>query len=352
MSTAIVRLSAMTPGQFCDTFALLSEKSEARTRDDKPYFRVTFRDAHRSAQAMIWADHALFADCRDDWQVGTFYKIRGRYSENSYGPQIDIDRLRPVNDSDAESGFNEDDFFPVSRYDREEMFRELLQIADQQIEDAAVRRLVRELLSEHAEDIKRHGAASRNHHAFIGGYLEHTLSVVRTAIFLADKYRAYYSDMNPPLSKSLLIAGAVLHDIGKLVELEFRPEGWSYTPRGRLVGHILIGRDMVRKKAESIPDLDEETLLRLEHIIISHQNLPEWGSPIPPSTPEALLVHFADDMDAKFHELAVQLEADQPPGAEFTSRNNPLRRMIFLGLSDERRAAASVTRNRTESRDE
>ncbi len=336
MSNSIVRLSDMTPGQVGDTFAVLAEKNESQTRDGKPYFRVTFRDAQRSAQAMIWADHGLFDACRDEWQVGTFYKLRGKYTENNYGPQIDIDRLRPVNESDAESGFKEDDFFPVSRYDRDEMFDELLQIVEQQIDDAPVRQLVTEMLTENAEGIKRHSAASRNHHAFIGGYLEHTLSVVRTAIFLADKYRAYYTEMNPPMSKSLLIAGAVLHDIGKLEELEFRPEGWSYTPRGRLVGHILIGRDMVRKKAESIPEIDEETLLRLEHIIISHQNLPEWGSPIPPSTPEALLVHFADDMDAKFHELAVQLEATQPEGAEFTSRNNPLRRMIFLGLSDDR----------------
>jgi len=336
MSNAIVRLSEMTPGQTADTFAVLAEKSEATTRDGKPYFRVTFRDAQRSAQAMIWADHGYFDACRDEWSVGTFYKIRGKYSESNYGPQIDIDRLRAVNESDAADGFNEDDFFPVSRYDRDEMFAELLQIVEQQIDHEPLRQLVSEMLTENAAGIKRHGAAARNHHAFIGGYLEHTLSVVRTAVFLADKYNAYYTEMDPPMSKSLLIAGAVLHDIGKLEELEFRPEGWSYTPRGRLVGHILIGRDMVRKKAESIPEMDEETLLRLEHIIISHQNLPEWGSPIPPSTPEALLVHFADDMDAKFHELAVQLEATQPPGAEFTTRNNPLRRMIFLGLSDER----------------
>ena len=335
MTAEIIRLSELTPGQSGDTYALLASKEEARTRDDKPYFRVTFKDAHRSAVAMIWSDHGLFEDCSATWTEGDFYKLRCRYDENNYGSQIEIDRIRPVVEGDRDNGFDPVDFFTATRFDRVEMFDELCGLARQHITDEPLQQLVLSILDENADGIRQHSAAARNHHAFFGGYLEHTLSVVRTAVFLADKYFDYYRQMQPPMSKSLVIAGAILHDIGKLHELEFKPSGWEYTAKGRLVGHILIGRDMVRDKAAEIPEFDEETLLRLEHIIIAHQNLPEWGSPIAPHTPEALLVHFADDIDAKFHELAIQLEADWPDDAEFTSHRNPLRRRIFRGLKSD-----------------
>lgn len=335
MSNETVKLHEMNPGQSGDTFALLIVKEQAKTRDDKPYFRCTFRDAKRSATAMIWSDHALFQECSSQWQPGAFFKLRCRYTENSFGSQIDIDRIRPVNEADREAGFREDDFFPVTRFDRAQMFDELLRLVREHIEDEPLQRLILNILTENSEDIQRHSAAVRNHHAFFGGFLEHVLSVTRTAIYVADKYRAYYSDMNPPLSKSLVVAGAVLHDIGKLEELAFKPSGWEYTARGRLVGHIFIGRDLMLQHAAQIPELDPETVLRLEHIIIAHQGLPEWGSPISPMTPEAMLVHFADDLDAKFHELAVQLETRWPQGAQFTSRTNPLHRYIFIGLNPD-----------------
>ena len=336
----IVTFSQMMPGQFGDTFVLLSSKEESRTRDDKPFFKISFRDSERSAVAMIWSDHALFHECKA-WAVGAFFKLRCRYTENSFGSQVDVDRIRPVNDSDYEQGFGPDDFYARTRYDVDEMFDELVNIVEEQVEEEPVQQLVLSILQEHAAVIKHHSAAMRNHHAFIGGYLEHTLSVTRTAVFLADKYTTYYTKMSPALSKSLVIAGAVLHDIGKLEELRFVSTGWEYTPRGRLVGHILLGRDLVIRKAEEIEGLDPETILRIEHMIISHQNLPEWGSPIAPHTPEALLVHYADDMDAKFHELAVQLERPWPAEAEFTPRTNPLRRGIFIGLGQPATTADS-----------
>ena len=332
MSAEIHRLSEMTPNQSGDLFAVLASKEESQTKDGKPYYRVAFRDAKRKATSMIWSDHGHFPDCSKNWQVGTFYKLRGKFTENSYGPQIDIEQIPPVEEADAEQGFSADDFFETSRYDREEMFDELLGIAQEHITEEPLQRLVVELLTEHADTIKHHAAASRNHHAFMGGYLEHTLSVTRTAVFFAEKYSSYYTRMKPPISKSLVVAGAIVHDIGKVEELQFKPEGWEYTPRGRLVGHIFIGRDMVLNKAATISDINPETVLRLEHIVISHQGIPEWGSPVPPSTPEALLVHYADDLDAKFHELAAQLETDTPPATEFTDYRNPLRRRIFRGL--------------------
>lgn len=330
--SAIRRLSHLEPGQQADCFALLAAKERGTTRDGKPYYRLTFRDARRSVTCMIWQDTAWFGECEQNWQVGEFYKLRCKYDESAYGPQIQLERIRRATEADAADGFDPAEFFESTRFDVDEMFAELLAIAREHISDGPLQSLVIELLEEHAEDIRRFPGASRNHHAYIGGYLEHVLSVARTAVYLADKYRDHYRDMQPPLSKSLVVAGAILHDIGKLAELDFRPQGSTYTARGRLIGHILLGRDMVRDKAAAIAGFDPEMLLRLEHIIVSHQNLPEWGSPIAPHTPEALLVFYADDMDAKFHMLARALEAESDEDEEFTGRDNALRRNVFRGL--------------------
>jgi 3'-5' exoribonuclease len=328
----VVTLSGLTPGEQADCFALLSARERATTRDGKPYYRCSFRDEGRSVTAMIWSDSAFFADCDQSWQPGQFFKLRCRYSETNYGPQIDIDRLRPATDEDRADGFDPASFYARSRFDPEEMYNELMYLVEAEIDDVPLRQLVAEILVEHAEAIKTIPAAKRNHHAYRSGFLEHVLSVTRLGVHLADKYREYYPDMQPPLSKSLVVAGAVLHDIGKLGELDAQPHGAEYTAQGRLVGHILLGRDLVRDKAREIGELDPEILLRLEHIIVAHQNLPEWGSPIAPHTPEALLVHYADDIDAKFHMFAALLEQEPTDDEQFTSRNNPLGRAIFRWL--------------------
>ncbi len=329
---SIVSLSDLVAGEQGDCFVLLATKERAQTRDGKPYYRVAFRDAKRTATSMIWSDTGWFPDCESKWAVGEFYKLRCSYSESQYGPQIEIDRIRAVDTADRQQGFDPDEFYDHSRFDKEEMFAELLQIATEQISEVPLRQLVTGLLQAHADLIKRMSAASRNHHSYVGGYVEHVLSVTRTAVYLADKYGAYYPELQPPLSKSLVVAGAILHDIGKTIELDHQPSGADYTAPGRLIGHILLGRDMIREQARDIPDLNPESLLRLEHIIVSHHNLPEWGSPIPPLTPEALLVSMADDIDAKFNMMAKPLATPPQPGEQFTSRDNPLRRQLFRGL--------------------
>ncbi len=338
----ISRLSDLQPRQAADCFVLLSNKEKSKTRDGKPYYRVTLRDAKRATTSMVWSDSAFFPECDTVWQVGQFYKVRGRYQETDFGPQFDLEKIRPVEAGDEAQGFRPGDLVPSTRFNIDAMFAELISITSQQITEVPLRKLVIELLMEHEEDIRRMAAAAKNHHAFTGGYLEHVLSVTRLALHFAEKYSEYYPDMQPPLSKSLVIAGAILHDIGKVHELKYAPTGSTYTAAGRLVGHIFIGRDMIRDKARTIADFNPETLLRLEHIIISHQSLPEWGSPIAPSTPEALLVAEADNLDAKFHELAATLMTPPTPGEEFTTRDNPLRRAIFRGLAEN-----SSTQNAT-----
>ncbi len=141
-----------------------------------------------------------------------------------------------------------------------------------------MRELTEWLLEENRVKLLTFPAARRHHHAYAAGYLEHVLSVTRTAVYLADKYADYYPDLHPPLDKELVVAGAVLHDIGKLRELDQQPADTYFTPEGELIGHVLLGRDMVREAAQRVA-VDGPTLLRLEHVVVSHQRLPEWGAP-------------------------------------------------------------------------
>ena len=262
-----------------------------------------------------------------------FYKVRAVYQETNFGPQLEIRKIREVIEADAADGFDPTFCLPRSRFDPQQMFDELLAIARQRIENAALRQLVESLLTANREALLTHPAARRNHHAYVGGLLEHTLSVTRTCVFLADKYADYYPEMKPPLDKDLVVAGGILHDIGKLREMEQRPEGAAHTAEGSLIGHILIGRDMVREAAAAMQGeaaLDADTLLRLEHLIIAHQGRPEWGSPKPPMTPEALLVHYADDIDAKYQMMVGILRDDTTPGP-VTSKKNVLMQHVYRG---------------------
>ncbi len=328
-SMPIVALSEMLPGQEADLFVLMTAKEELTTRDGKPYFKVGFRDARREVSFPIWDNSPWAVDCRKDWTPGVFYKVRAVYRETSYGPQLEIRKIRETVEADAADGFDPAMCLAQTRFDPQTMFGELVQIAERHVEDTGVRRLVLSILNGNREKLLTCPAARRHHHAFCGGLLEHTLSVARTAVFLADKYADYYPDMSPPLNKDLVVAGAILHDLGKVRELDQQPTGTIYTPEGELIGHIVMGRDMVREAAAHA-EIDPDALLRLEHVMLSHQRLPEWGSPKPPMTPEALLVHYADDVDAKYHMIYAILRDDSSPGP-LTSEKNLLRHKVYRG---------------------
>jgi 3'-5' exoribonuclease len=330
----VVPLSEMVHAQEADVFALMTAKDELTTREGKPYFRVAFRDAGREVQFPIWGDSPWAAECRDQWSPGAFYKLRAVFRQTTYGPQLEIRKIRPVVDADAADGFDPLMLLPRSRFDPQAMYAEMVDIATDRIADAPLRALVLDILSSRREMLLRWTAARRNHHAFVGGFLEHTLSVTRSCVQLADKYDEYYPEMVPRLDKGLVVAGAMLHDIGKLVELEQGAAGATYTAQGHLIGHVLLGRDVVRDTAPRHA-VDPETLLRLEHIIVAHQRLPEWGSPKPPMTPEALIVHYADDLDAKYYMLVSILASDTNPGP-VTSRKNILQTEIFRGLGQSK----------------
>jgi 3'-5' exoribonuclease len=149
---------------------------------------------------------------------------------------------------------------------------------------------------------------------------------------LAEKYTAAYPELHPPINRDLVVAGAVLHDIGRVLELTDDPLTAERTVPGALFGHLFLGRDLVRDTARELGDVNPELVQMLEHIIISHLNLPEWGSPRLPLLPECLIIHHADDLDAKMEMYVRCLTKDKAEGA-FTERDPVLGRQLYKGRS-------------------
>jgi 3'-5' exoribonuclease len=319
----VVRLHELKPGQTADFFALLGEKTRGLTRDNKPFYTCRFKDHRRTVGCVIWADAALFADCEKVWQAGTIYKLRGTFTEHErYGPQVEVRQIREVQDEDRAAGLNEADYFDRSRSDPEQTFAELRRTVEAEIADGPLKALVGGLLDAHAETLRQLPASGKQFYPFPGGWLEHVLFVTRNCLWLADQYAARYPDLSPKLNRDLLVAGAVLHDIGRTVELTAGPPGRpsELTVPGRLLGHVQLGRDLIRDAAKAVPDLNPELALLLDHLVLSHLTLPEWGSPRLPMIPEALILHHADDLDAKFEMYARHLTRDAADGP-FTERD-------------------------------
>jgi 3'-5' exoribonuclease len=158
------------------------------------------------------------------------------------------------------------------------------------------------------------------HHAYLGGLLEHVLSLVELGDLTCDHY--------PSLCRELVVAGLVLHDLGKIDELTCA-RGFRYTTRGQLVGHIAIALEIVRAKMRDIPDFPVALQDQIEHILLSHHGKLEFGSPKEPMFPEALVVHYLDDMDSKLEAMRAQYAADKDRAGEWTARNPALKRELL-----------------------
>jgi 3'-5' exoribonuclease len=331
MSKARVRpviLSQVEPGVITDFFALLAEKTRQSTRDGKPFYQCRFQDAHRVVTTVVWSDAETYPSCESQWLVGGYYKIRGTYYvHEKYGPQIEILQLREVRAEDHADGFQETDMLERSRYSSEELFEDVKRLAEG-IRDEALQRLVMTILDEHRVALFMLPASDRRFYPFPGGWLEHVRNVTQVCGLLMAQYQARYPEMT--LQTDAILAGAILHDIGRVRELSPGVAGAvaELTTVGRVLGHLQLGRDIVREAARAFPELRAELLLLVEHIILSHLALPEWGSPRLPVAPEVLILHHADDLDAKLEMFARSYRKDTGAG-QFTERDPVLGKPLW-----------------------
>jgi 3'-5' exoribonuclease len=324
------RLSELPPGQRGDFFALLVDRVRGLTREGKPYYHCRFRDARRTVSFMAWSDDRWFEACEREWQPGQFFKLRAVYQVHErYGPQVEILNIRPINDADRADGFDEGQFVESSRHDLAHLLGELRTLATKHIQDEPLRNLVLGLLEEHAALLQRLPATRDRAYPYRGGWLEHTLAVARLAVDLAERYAQAWPDLRPALNRDLVTAGAILHDIGRVRELADEPVLPGLTVPGRLFGHVLLGRDLVRDAARQRGDVNAELLMLLEHVLLA-----PLGPAVPggPAVPEALLVQHADELDLKMAAYVRALERDLGPGP-FTERDPALGRQLLKGRS-------------------
>ncbi|MBI1321994.1 HD domain-containing protein [bacterium] len=300
--------------RFCSYLQFLSRERKTTAKGD-PYYQCVFRDKTGRVEAKAWNSSDLFRWCQN-WTPGDALWIEGTLSQRDpkYAATLEVHNFARIED-DPELAANFDWSLLVesSRWTPEVLKAKIDRLLEEYVKDLRLIRLVEILFEENWAVLSTLPAASRMHHAMQSGWLEHIWSMTRLAALVGKHYAAYYDDLNPPLRTDILILGAILHDIGKAVELTHdRKSEATYTSEGKLLGHIVMGRDMIREAAARLdPSLDDETLLRLEHAVLSHHGRTEFGSPVYPQTLESFLLAEIDDMDAKVNAIARALRTAQ-----------------------------------------
>jgi 3'-5' exoribonuclease len=304
MTSQVIRLGEFQDGVEAECFAVLVSREMARSKRDEPFVRCNFGDRELKLEAMLWHDNR-FREQAAGWIVGEGYRLKARGKLNGrYGMQLEIlDIRRATPELDGEDGYDFHELVERSKFPPGFCLGKIRGMLDTYMRDEKLKALVTRIIDANQDLLERMPAATLMHHGFTGGLVEHVWSVTRVALTLANHYEWYYSELDPPLNKDVILAGAVLHDIGKLRELQYHPVEARYTTLGTLIGHIQMGRDMVRETAREIGGICEETLMLLEHAILAHHGRREYGSPVEPSTLEALILSYADELDAKVNSV-------------------------------------------------
>ncbi|HUI41755.1 MAG TPA: HD domain-containing protein [Terriglobia bacterium] len=310
----------LKPGLALNTTFLVQGKELKKARTGSTYLEVRLQDATGVILGRMWdVDGEEF-----DFEVNDLVKVKAQVEEYLGTAQL---RLRAIAKHGADADLR--DYLPRGRRDPEAAYASLLERL-RQMPEGPIRQLLLAVTEDEeiARQFKLAPAAVLYHHAYLGGLLDHVCSLVELADRVSDHY--------PELNRDLVIAGLVLHDLGKIEELSYHG-AFRYSTRGQLVGHIMIALDVVREKIKGVPEFPAGLRDRIEHIILAHHGKLEFGSPKEPMFPEALVVHYLDDLDSKLESMRAQFEADRTRPGDWTARNRALGREL---LKSETTAAA------------
>jgi len=327
-------VSDLADGQIVTSLYLVREK-EIRTsaRTGKSWLELSLADRSGSIPAKMWDNFEAIAKTfeRDD-----VVRVRGRVKLYNERKELTLEQIVPAAEKDYELA----DFLPHTKYDVEKLHADL-QAAIGRMKNPWLQKLLTCIVDdpEIAPRLKRAPAAMTMHHAYIGGLLEHTVSLIG----LAEAVCAHY----PELDRDLLLTGVVLHDIGKLEEMHYA-RGIEYSDEGRLLGHISMGAMLVREKCKVIEHFPAPLLVMVQHLILSHHGSLEFGSPSLPQFPEAIALHAIDDLDSKMAGMLATIELSAGAGAAqmWTERNPSLRRSLLRGKEFLASAEKSAQANR------
>jgi 3'-5' exoribonuclease len=307
-------VSEIEPNKLITTSFLVHSKEIRQKKSGELYLSLLLADRTGELDAKMWDNVAEVIDAfdRDD-----FVRVKGLVQIFHNRPQMTIHKMRRMDDSEIDFS----DYFPSSRRDQDEMWLELRGIVSG-ISNPHLQGLLELVLDD--EDIarryRRAPAAKHIHHSFLGGLIEHVLSLCAMARLAAQHY--------PFIDGDLLLTGAILHDIGKIYELNYE-RGFSYSNDGQLLGHIHIGLRIVGEKLRALPSFPPALRSLVEHMILSHHGKLEFGSPKVPQFPEALMLHYLDDMDSKMECMRSLIESDRQVEGCFTAYNTALERSVL-----------------------
>ncbi|MBS7339458.1 MAG: 3'-5' exoribonuclease YhaM family protein [Suilimivivens sp.] len=279
---------------------LCKHKVSAMTKNGKPYESILLQDKTGTLDAKIWDPNNAGIG---EFDVLDYIEVYGEVTSFQGALQVNVKRIRKC----QEGEYSPADYLPVSKYNIDEMFGALLSYIDQ-VENKYLKELLKAFFVEDEAFItafKKSSAAKTVHHGFMGGLLQHTLSVVR----LCEYYCSAYSMLN----KDLLISAAICHDIGKTREISLFPQN-DYTDEGQFLGHIVIGTEMVGEKIRKIEGFPTMLASELKHCILAHHGEYEFGSPKKPAIMEAVALNFADNTDAKLQTFTEMLENSTETG--------------------------------------
>lgn len=300
-------IETLREGERVGEIFLCKHKQTAMTKSGKPYESLILQDKTGTLDAKIWDPNSQGID---DFEALDYIDVMGDVTSFQGALQLNVKRVRKVKEGD----YDPSDYLPVSEKDIPAMYRELTGFVES-MENPYLRQLAENFFVKDQEFAKRfqfHSAAKNVHHGFVGGLLEHTLSVVKLCDYFAGAYTI--------LNRDLLLAAAMFHDIGKLEELSTFPAN-DYTDDGQLLGHIMIGVEMVGQRISLIPGFPAKLATELKHCILAHHGELEFGSPKKPALAEALALSFADNADAKMQTMKEALAAASLGGTEWLGYN-------------------------------
>src|SRR3984893_10158674 len=314
----------MSDGDSVEETYLVTDKQLRANRNGNLYLQLELRDRTGAISARLWnAGEHLFRT----FDSGDFLAVKGKVQLFQGALQVILSHLERVPTEKIDLA----DFLPHTEQDVRRLSERLRAIL-LRLNNPHLRALVECFLMDEqfVKAFCQAPAGVRNHHAYLGGPLEHLVSLLEAA----DRLQPLY----PQLDRDLLLAGVFLHDIGKVRELSF-DKAFAYTDEGQLIGPLVIGIEMLNEKAAKVPDLTgepfpAELLLRLKHMILSHHGSYEFGAAKLPMTPEAIALHYLDNLDAKIHSFTRDIREDRNQSSAWTPYNQSTQRRLFKGLTE------------------
>jgi 3'-5' exoribonuclease len=317
-----------------ESLFLVKGKSSGITKTGNTYLKLKLVDRSGEMEGRLWTLAENFAERfeRDD-----FVHLTGKAVSFQEHLQLNITHIERVREEEILFA----DFFPVAEKDIDEMFQSLLEVS-RQIKNPHLSRLL-QLFWEDESFIKLFKMAPASkwlHHNYLGGLLEHTLSLVQLALINASHYNG--------LNLDLLLTASILHDLGKVDELSYH-RSFDYSDEGRLLGHIILGIERVEDKIRQLPDFPTDLSTLLKHFLLSHHGQYMWGSPKRPMTLEAVMLHFLDDMDAKINGIQQFIKKQVPEGSRWSTYHRTFEQYFYVpGFGDQMEPPDKIEKNELE----